>query len=164
MFCGGSREHSVGRPFGLNRAELVVNVTSGSRDVSNSDVELLEMLLDAPLCRENVTSIFFDTADLGDPRFRRVSEFPNVIVIGFYDCRNADNVIFVAKDMPTVESLFFEVTGSSHQSMQSLAGFANLKKVHFEQVMPNARIDELNELLPYVDVQTPWAETKEPEC
>ena len=48
--------------------------------------------------------------------------------------------------------------------MQSLAGFTNLKKVHFEQVMPSARIDELNELLPYVDVQTPWAETKEPEC
>lgn len=157
-----SREHSVGEPFGLNRSELVANVTSGCRDVLISDAKLLEMLLDAPLCRENVTSIFF-MVDLGDLRFRRVSEFPNFIVIGFYDCRNAGNVISVAKDLPTVESLFFEVTENSPRSMQSLAGFANLKKVHCEQVMPDAKTDELNELLPHVDVQTPWAESKEPE-
>lgn len=145
------------------RLRTVEAVKAGRTEVSVSDAELLAMLTDDAECAEKVTAIFFFMADLGDPRFRRVREFNNVKKIGFYDCRNADNMIAVGKEMPNVESLFFEVTGISDRSMQSLAEFPQLKKVRFEQVMPDATIDELKRLLPHVEVDAPWPESKELE-
>ena len=143
------------------RLRAVADIRSGRGDVSISDAELLEMLADDPECVQTVTSIYFFMADLGVSRFQRVREFGNVNDIGFYDCRNADNVMVVAKDMASIESLFFEVTGISDESLQSLAAFPNLKKVRLEQVVADETIDELNELLPDVIVEAPFPASKE---
>ncbi|MBL7040429.1 MAG: hypothetical protein ISR77_17460 [Pirellulaceae bacterium] len=138
------------------RLRTIAEIRSGRGDVMIWDAELLEMLVDDPQCVQTVTSIHFFMADLGDPRFRRVREFENVNNIGFYDCGNADNVIVAAKDMASIESLFFEVTRISSESLKSLAAFPNLKKVRFEQVVADETIDELSRLLPDVAVEAPF--------
>jgi hypothetical protein len=135
------------------RERQVASVRGGSGNVDIRDGKMVEMLLDDPVCREAVTSIDFTMADLGDPRFRRVREFPNVTRVFFYCCDNADNVMSAARDMPAIESLFFEVTEISDESMRSLADFPCLKELHFEQVMPDARIEALHELVPDVEIE-----------
>ena len=145
------------------RQRIVADVKSGRSDVMIWDAELLEMLVDDPQCVQTVTSIHFFMADLGDPRFRRVREFENVNTIGFYECGNADNVMVVAKDMASIESLFFEVTRISDGSLRSLPAFPNLKKVRLEQVVADETIDELNRLLPNVAVEAPFPASKEPK-
>lgn len=146
------------------RMRAVEAVRAGRTDVSVSDGELMAMLADDADCVKRITVIVFFMADLGDSRFTRVREFNNARELGFYDCRNADSVIAVAKEMSTVESLYFEVTRISDGSMQALAEFPQLKKVRFEQVMPDATIDELKKSLPHVDVEAPWTESRELEC
>jgi hypothetical protein len=137
-------------------------VKNGRTQAGVSDVILLEMLANDPQCVENITSIWFTMADLGDSRFVRLREFKNAKEIGFYDCDNADNIVDIAKDMDAVESLYFEVTQISPLSRQKLALFRNLKKVHFEQIVEDGVIDELEKLLPNVDVEAPYPASKEP--
>jgi hypothetical protein len=143
------------------RLEAVADVKAGRSQVLIYDVEMIEMLADDPQCIANVTSVVFVMADLSDAKFYRLKELRNVEEIGFYDCRNADNVLSVAKEMDSVQELFFEVTKISEQSIQSLAGFPNLKKVHFEQIVPDETIAKLNTLLPNANVETPYPASKE---
>lgn len=135
------------------REETVADVRAGNSYVTIYDVQLVEMLVNDRVCRENVTSIHFSIRDFSDPRFRRICEFPNLTELSFYDCDNADNVVVAAKDVPGIESLSFEVAGISDETMRSLAEFPSLKKLHFEQVMPDTRIDELKKLLPHVEIE-----------
>ncbi|NLS91094.1 MAG: hypothetical protein GXX96_02800 [Planctomycetaceae bacterium] len=135
------------------REEQIAYVRSGTTNVGISDGTLVEMLLDDSTCRGTVTSIDFIMADLGDPRFRRVREFPNVTRIFFYDCSSADNVMVAVRSMPRIEWLGFEVTGISDESMRSLAELPCLKEVRFEQVMPDAKIETLKQLLPNVKIE-----------
>ena len=144
------------------RLVTVESVRNGRTQAGVSDVLLLEMLANDPQCVDTITSVWFHMADLVDPRFGRLREFKNAKEIGFYDCENADNIIDIAKEMDTVESLYFEVTRISPQSRQNLAQFRNLKKVHFEQIVDDGVIDELNKLLPNVNVEAPYPASKEP--
>ena len=101
-------------------------------------------------------------ADVGGPEFARLDEFPSLTDVGFYDCSNADSLMPAASTLPQLESLFFEVTLLSDDSLELLAKFQRLKKVHFEQVMDDKTIAKLNELLPNVNVETPFPASQEP--
>lgn len=101
--------------------------------------------------------------DLADSRFRRLAELNNVVHVGFYECQNADNVLLVAKDMDSIQSIRFEATRISDQALRSLGEFPDLRKVHFEQVVADETIEWLNELLPNTTVETPFPASKEPQ-
>jgi len=138
------------------RLRMFADVQSGRSDVSVSDAALIEMFANDPKCVETLTLVHFFAADLSDPRFRRVADLVNVNEMGFYDCENADNVLAVSKDMNSIQTLSFEVTRISDQSLRSLAEYPNLKKIRFEQVMADKTIAWLNELLPNVNVKAPY--------
>ena len=144
------------------REKAVQTVLDGRTDVSVSDGELLTMLADNPQCANSITSIHFFMADVGGPEFARLDEFPSLTDVGFYDCSNADSLMPAASTLPQLESLFFEVTLLSDDSLELLAKFQRLKKVHFEQVMDDKTIAKLNELLPNVNVETPFPASQEP--
>lgn len=142
------------------REKSMALVRSGRTDVGIGDIEMLEMLLNDPTCRENVTSIYFTNVKLADPRFGRVREFPNLTELSFYCCDNADNVVATSKGIPGIESLFFEVTQISDETLHSLAEFPNLKSLHFEQVMPDAQIATLRKLIPEVEIEAECLESE----
>ncbi len=135
------------------REEIVAEVRSGETRITLYDARLLEMLIEDPVCRENVKSIDFFMANLGDSRYRRVCDLPNVTDIFFYDCAHADNVMAALHDMPNIESLVFEVTLISDESMRSLTALPKLKHLQFEQVVPDATIDSLKQSLPHVKIE-----------
>jgi hypothetical protein len=137
------------------RLREVADAKAGRANISIYDVELLEMLADDPQCIANITSVYFYMRDLGDPRYRRLTELHNVETIGFYSCDNVDNILAIAKDMESVQTLFFEATTVSDQSIHLLAEIPNLKKVRFEQIVAEETIEKLNDLLPNVQVEAP---------
>ena len=157
------RDAEFARQRQERRLRAVEAVRAGRTLVSVNDGELLALLADDAECVKTVKFIYFSMADLSDPRFGRLNEFPNLKEVGFYDCSNADAVLTVAKKMNSVESLFFEVTAISDSSLEAIAEFPNLEKVHFEQVVPDETIKRLNSLLPNVNVETPFPASKEPK-
>jgi hypothetical protein len=138
------------------RLQTVADAKAGRAQVTIDDAETLEMLARDPQCVANVTSVIFVMADLNDARFGRLKDLRNVTEVGFYECENVDNVLSVASEMGTVEELYFEVTRLSDESIQTLTKFPKLKKVRFEQVVADDTIDDLNKLLPNVDIETPY--------
>jgi len=68
-----------------------------------------------------------------------------------------------AQILPQLESLFIEVTLLSDASLELLAEFPRLKNVHFEQVVIDETIARLNELLPDVNVETPFPASRQPK-
>ena len=105
------------------REKAVQTVLDGRTDVSVSDGELLTMLADNPQCANSITSIHFFMADVGGPEFARLDEFPSLTNVGFYDCSNADSLMPAASTLPQLESLFFEVTLLSDDSLGLHAKF-----------------------------------------
>ena len=145
-----------------DREKQLAEVRAGYSVVNIDDAKMMQMLADDPACRENVTNICLTMTDLGDPQFRRVREFPNLKELSFYCCRNADNIMAAARDLSAIESLFFEGTSVSDETLRSFAESPNLKKLHFEQVMPDATIDELKRLFPDVEIEA-YLESEEAE-
>jgi hypothetical protein len=82
--------------------------------------------------------------------------------IVFYSCGGADDLLHAMKGMPSVEDLYFEVSGLSDDGVRVLGTFPNLKKVHFEQVIDREREKLLRDTLPGVEVEIPYPEAAEP--
>lgn len=140
------------------RQELFEKVKHGESTPWVMDAELLSMLADDPECVRNVTSLQFSMSDLSDSRFKRTREFHQLRGINFYDCRNTDNVLEAVNGMPTIITVYFEVSDVNEESIRLLATLPNLKKVQFEQIMPPGEIELLRKLLPNVELVY-WSRT-----
>jgi hypothetical protein len=116
------------------------------------------MLADDPDCVRNVTSLRFSMSDLSDFRFKRTRDFHQLRGIIFYDCRNTDNVLEAISGMPTIITVYFEVSDVTEEGIRLLATLPNLKEVEFEQVMPPGEIGLLRKLLPNVELLY-WSRT-----
>lgn len=140
------------------RQELFEKVKHGNSTPWVLDAELLSMLADDPDCVRNVTSLQFSMSDLSDSRFRRTREFHQLRGINFYDCRNTDNVLEAVNGMPTIITVYFEVSVVTEDGIRLLATLPNLKKVQFEQIMPPSEVGLLRKLLPNVELVY-WSRT-----
>jgi hypothetical protein len=134
------------------RLEALARVRAGDTDACILDVEMFEMLAEDALCAKTITSMFFSSVDLGDRRFRRIQEFPNVTKIGFYCCSNADNLLSAAKTLPSVEHVYIETSKFSEESKQSLSAFPSLKRVELEMIVFADELERLEAMLPGVTI------------
>lgn len=140
------------------RQRLFEEVKRGNRTPWVLDAELLVMCADDPECVSNVTSLQFSMSDLSDSRFRRTRDFHQLRGINFYDCRNTDNVLEAVNGMPTIITVYFEVSVVTEDGIRLLATLPNLKKVQFEQIMPPSEVGLLRKLLPNVEIVY-WSRT-----
>ena len=135
--------------------QIVAELKKEPLQVPIYDIELLEMLIKDPQCVENAIEIVFFMADLSDPRFLQVNQLSNLQDIGFIDCFHADKILPSLKQLDSLYSIYFEVSPISNDSIEFLAKIPNLKKVRFEQILPDETIQKLNQLLPHVTIELP---------
>lgn len=137
------------------RQKVFDDVKKGGTQATVMDSLLLPMLAKSPECVANVRSLSFSMVTIDPDDAENVASLTNVTDIGFYDTSGADVVLNHASSLP-IESLFFEVSRVSHDSLRALSEFPKLKKVHFEQVMDPDEIAILKALPSGIAVEIPY--------
>ena len=117
--------------------------------LSDEDLPLLEMLVDDVHCADNITSIWFFEASLGNSRFRRLSEFPRLREIGFYGCVEMEGLLG-PPPLNVVESLSFESSHLSEQVLESMTLLPRLKRVHIEETLSTDMQTWFSQRIPHV--------------
>lgn len=143
------------------RQKCFDDVKNGDTQAMVMDSLLLPMLAQDPECVANVRSLYFSMVNIDSTVAQNVASLTNVEDIGFYDTSGADIVLRHARRLP-IESLFFEVSHVSHDSLRALSEFPKLKKVHFEQVMAPDEIAILKALPSGIVVEVPYLSENEP--
>jgi hypothetical protein len=137
------------------------DVKNGDTQAMVMDSELLPMLANDPECVANLESLYFSCVTIAPEDAKHVARLTNVKDIGFYDTSGADVILDHAGGLP-IESLFFECSPVSHDSLRALSEFSKLQKVHFEQGMSPDEIAILKELRPEIVVEIPYPSESEP--
>lgn len=133
--------------------EAFAEVKSGQSEVSIHSPDLVAMLVGDEDCIRNLTTVYFFSADLNDPRFAEVSKLTNVSDIWIYDCSGVEGFLNSIKGMPSIETLSFESIRLTDGLSEKLTSFPNLKKVHFEQELDGKDIDTLRRLVPNATIE-----------
>lgn len=137
----------------VRRQEWVDRVKSGWTHVNISDPELLRQLATDDECVRNVAELHFGMVDIPPEAAVHVALFANVKSIGFYSTQGADLVLSHARHLP-IETLHFEVTHVSDESLRNLSEFAHLKEIYFSNELKSLdeillRLDRPNESSKY---------------
>jgi hypothetical protein len=159
-----SDQREFDRRQAVRRSESVEKVRAGDdgSGITIFDPLLLEMLASDTDCVANLTTLCFSMADLSSREVASAGKLVNVKKIVFYSCHGADDVLTAMQGLPSVEELYFEVSGISDDGVRRLAAFPNLRNVRFEQVIDEQREDLLRETLPGVVIEIPYPEANEP--
>ena len=128
------------------------DVKNGSHLVSVLDSRLLPMLASDADCVAVLDQLSFAMVDVAPEDAEHIAQLINVRHISFYDTRGADYVLLHARGL-AIETLSFDKTRLSDDSLRGLAGFPRLTKVRFGYADAHA-LAILRGLPPGITVET----------
>lgn len=117
------------------------------------DPTLLVMLADDPDSVKILTELDLSMVDFRDRDMAAVSKLSNVKRVYAYSCHGIENLLSAMQGLPAVEELHFDTTLLSDEGIKLLATFPNLKKVRFNYVAEQERVDLLKSTIPHVPLE-----------
>jgi len=117
------------------------------------DPTLIVMLADDSESAQNLTEFELSMVDFRDQNMSAAKNLLNVKRIYAYSCHGIENLLSAMQGSPAIEELHFDTTSLSDEGVQLLATFPNLKRVRFNYVSEQERVDLLKSTIPHVTLE-----------
>jgi internalin A len=129
----------------LVRAEIAKIRADKAGRIYSLRPEIVESLLHDPDCKERISEvgIIGDFADVHDPRFHALEQFPNLKEIRLEYVGCVDDFLQGILGAKSLEELTFHRAGVSEKGMHNILAFPNLKRLSLDGRTPVACLDAL---------------------